>query len=344
MGGINRKNIIQQFVLKHSETYPVPYSLKFFKYAEEEIKKYYQLSKNKDLYKYIKNYTKEISIGSDNFNIINGENEFYRDIYDIIWKKDKGCITRGQVFKSPLAEPTLNNYKYPDFENKKYYASLKKDTEDNKDIFLSVYIDGIFERSAFLRGHENLLLDFYYNPLFVEELFLNQFECDILQIEGICNYNIDAIFFSDDIASQKGLLFSLFHWKKYIKLKMKKLVSLIHKKGKYAFYHSDGNIEEIIPHLIEIGIDLINPFQAETMDCFRLKKEYGMDISFYGGIPSQSILPFSESHEVTAEVKNRINKLGAGSSYIAGTGIEPAPGTPVKNLIALIEALRNQDF
>ncbi|MBE0410514.1 MAG: hypothetical protein IBX69_12370 [Anaerolineales bacterium] len=82
----------------------------------------------------------------------------------------------------------------------------------------------------------------------------------------------------------------------------------IHKLGKYIYIHSCGNIEAIMPDLIDIGVDTVNPIQPETMDIFKLKREYGRDIYFFGGLGTQLTLVSGTPEQVTAEVKNVFRK------------------------------------
>jgi len=337
-------NKLQQVksVLKHIEVRPVPYSLLFLKDAENKIKKYYKLDKNQDLYNFIGNYIVEICTDIHNFAEMDKGSNFYKDIYDVTWRRDRDNLTRGAVYKFPIDEPNLDNYKHPEFDNKCYYENLKIEVKENKNKFLLVWVDGIFERSGFLRGFENLLIDFHNHSSFVEELFSKQLECNLIQVENICKYKIDGIFISDDIAYQEGLIMRPKIWRKFIKPKMGKLVSLIHNKGKYAFYHSDGKIDEIVPDLVDIGMDAINPVQSEVMDYKRLKREYGKNISFYGGLSHQKVLAFGETKDVINEIREKIEILSKNGGYIAGTGLTPPPGIPLENLIALIENLKEQ--
>ena len=338
-----KKQIVEDS-LKHLETSVVPYSFVFLKDSEEKISKYYKLSPDKDLYDFLGNFIGEVVTGVHNYTKPSRDEVYYQDIYKVIWKKDKGGFTRGVVYKIPLGVPDLSKYEYPNLNKKIYFKGIQGEIEKNKDQkFLVAWIDGIFERSGFIRGFENLLMDFYYHPSFVEEMFFEQLGCDLVQVKNIGRYGIDGIFISDDYGSQKGLIMSPDIWRKFIKPKIKKIVSTIHKYNKYAFLHSDGNIEEIISDLVEIGMDVINPLQSEVMDYKKIKKEYGKFISFYGGISHQKVLAFSKPDDVKREVLEKLKNLGEGGGYIAGTGLTPPPDIPLENLITLIETLKNQN-
>ena len=105
-------------------------------------------------------------------------------------------------------------------------------------------------------------------------------------------------------------------------------------------YHSDGYIEPIIPDLIEIGVDVLNPVQPECMDPAKLKKLYGDKLAFWGTIGIQRTLPFGTPEEVEAEVKERIETVGKGGGLYLSPTHSIAPEVPLENIFALVEAVK----
>jgi uroporphyrinogen decarboxylase len=120
------------------------------------------------------------------------------------------------------------------------------------------------------------------------------------------------------------------------------MYSLVKSKGKFVMIHSCGNITEILPDLIESGLDIFNPFQPEVMDIYEVKKQYGQKLSFYGGISIQRLLPFGTVGQVKDEVKKILNCIGKGGGYFASPSHDVPVDCKPENIAAMIEVLQNQ--
>jgi uroporphyrinogen decarboxylase len=148
----------------------------------------------------------------------------------------------------------------------------------------------------------------------------------------------DMIWLGDDFGSQSSLLIAPELWRKYFKPRMSDLikeVKRINPEIKIA-YHSDGCNYEIIPDLIETGIDVLNPVQTESMDPEILKQKYGENICFFGGIAVQSTLPFGTPAEIRNEFSWLRNTLGKGGGWICAPTHHVQLDTPVENFFALL--------
>ena len=111
---------------------------------------------------------------------------------------------------------------------------------------------------------------------------------------------VDILMLGDDIASQQDMMMDPQMWRDTLKPRLKRVVDAA-KRGNpevLIFYHSDGNMIRVIPDLIEIGIEVLNPVQPECMDPFFLKNEFGQDLSFWGAVGTQTVLPFYSKKEV----------------------------------------------
>ena len=138
------------------------------------------------------------------------------------------------------------------------------------------------------------------------------------ELDAVGN-NVDLCFFGDDVAFQDGPMMSMDLYRKMVKPYHKRLFSYIKSRtSAKVFYHSCGSVAHLIPDLIEIGVDVLNPIQvsAARMDTKALKREFGKDICFWGAIDTQRVLPFGTPAEVEAEVKRRIEELGPGGGYV----------------------------
>jgi uroporphyrinogen decarboxylase len=116
-------------------------------------------------------------------------------------------------------------------------------------------------------------------------------------------------------------------------------VELAHARGVKVMYHCDGAIYPLIPELIDLGIDLLNPIQpdAKNMDGRRLKAEFGDRLAFHGGIDINATLPRGTAAEVEAEVRDRVQTLGRGGGYILCSSHHIQPDTPVENVLAMYQ-------
>lgn len=176
----------------------------------------------------------------------------------------------------------------------------------------------ILEGAEILRGMERIMVDLVENQDFVNELMDKLVEFHFKIGKNLIELGVDIIYIGDDVGMQSGMLISPALWKKFLKPRYDYLFrewKKINKNILFAF-HSDGHIEPIIPDLIEIGLDILNPVQPGTMNDIRLKKEFGKKLSFWGGINVQKTMFFGSAKEVVDEVKDRINIFGKDGGFI----------------------------
>lgn len=183
----------------------------------------------------------------------------------------------------------------------------------------------IFERLQFLRGTEELLIDLAMMPEGMFDVIgkVHAFFCE--EIKAWCKTNVDAVFIQDDWGSQLNLLINPKTWAEIFKPLYREYVQIIHQSGKKAFMHSDGNIISIIPHLIDIGVDALNS-QIFCMGVENLAKFKGQ-ITFWGEVDRQNLLPFGTLNEVEQAVTLVKNSLWQNGGCIAqcdfGIGVNP---------------------
>jgi len=198
---------------------------------------------------------------------------------------------------------------------------------------------GIFEISWALRGMENLLVDMMLNKDFANHLLDKVLEIQIglydLLLTPIGKY-LQIVETQDDFGGQNGLLISPSLYREMIKPRRKKLNDFIKVKAPKAkiFYHTCGSVYEIIPDIIDTGVDILNNIQpfAKNMNSFKLKKEFGDKLCFHGGIDVQTSLRGSKS-DVEREVKTRIKALGPGGGYILATTVNCQKDIPLENIL-----------
>jgi len=145
---------------------------------------------------------------------------------------------------------------------------------------------------------------------------------------------------ADDVATQRGLMFSPDTWRKCFRPMLARQFSAAKDLGLITWLHACGDVSAILPDLIEIGLDVLEPTQAHLpgMQPEWLKKEFGKDLTFFGAISTQTTLPFGTPDDVRREVRERIRVLGAGGGgYVAAPDHTVLDGVPPQNVIALYD-------
>ncbi|MDI7276337.1 MAG: uroporphyrinogen decarboxylase family protein, partial [Anaerolineae bacterium] len=179
----------------------------------------------------------------------------------------------------------------------------------------------LFCRISELCGMEKAMTLLLQEPAIVDAMVerITEFYLDFYRrVLDAAPGQIDIALTGDDLASQKGLLFSLSVFRRFFKRPFRRIFELIRSRGVKVMFHSCGAVRELIPDLIDTGVDILMPVQpsAVGMDPARLKAEYGRDLCFYGGIDVQHTLPYGSPTEVRAEVRGRIETLGRDGGYI----------------------------
>jgi len=206
---------------------------------------------------------------------------------------------------------------------------------------------GFVHQAQFLRGYEAWLTDLLLNRPFAEALMERVLEIQLeisRRVLAIAGDQIDVIAFGDDVAFQDGPMMSPRLYGQMILPRHRRMFEAFH-AGTAAplFYHSCGAVASLIPQLIDIGVDVLNPVQVSSagMDTARLKREYGKRLSFWGAIDTHWALPFGSADDVRAEVRRRIDDLAEGGGYVLAAVHNVQHGVPPANVTAMFdEALR----
>jgi uroporphyrinogen decarboxylase len=197
---------------------------------------------------------------------------------------------------------------------------------------------GVFERAWALYGMENLLTDAVAEPDAVDLLFERVTEHQLQILDLALELPVDGIKFSDDWSDQRGVMLGPDRWRRMIKPRIARLYGRTKSSGKFTLQHCCGNLSDIFPDLIEAGLDVIQSLQPEAMDVYQLKREFGRDITLWGGLGSQSLLPFGTPEQIRAEVRKMVTELGQGGGYILGCAKAVLADTPPANFAALFES------
>ena len=256
----------------------------------------------------------------------------------------------------PLPEPSiqaLEEMAWPDPADPARYRGLRERVRaqrsaTDKALFgMAPCGHDLFNQLFRVRGMEDGLIDLISNTDFAEA-FLERLTNTICTAQSLfldeVGALIDVHFAADDLAGQFGPLISPRVYRNVIKPRWVRIIETIKARTEAkVFYHSCGAVEEFIPDLIEIGVDIINPVQvsAAGMDTARLKKTYGNNISFWGGgCDTQSVLNRGTQKEVCAEVRRRISDLAPGGGFVFNPVHNIQPQVPVGNIVAMFETAR----
>ena len=198
----------------------------------------------------------------------------------------------------------------------------------------------LFEQAWYLRGQEQLLIDFYDNPEMAEALLDRILEIMLVAARHEAEAGVDILRGGDDVGWQQAMIRSPEAFRRFLKPHYAKLfdTGTTIKPDMLTFFHSDGNVDAIIPDLIEIGLDILNPVQPECMDPAEIKRKYGDRLAFWGTMGTQSTMPWGSVEEVRRVVKERIETVGPEGLLLAPTHVLE-PEVPWENIEAFADAV-----
>lgn len=287
---------------------------------------------------------------------IQGQRDGYSfvDEWGVTWKMPKS----GRYFdlaECPLSgnisERDIDDFAWPNPADPVLFEGLQDKAQDYYERGYAVILEnlcaGIFEMSCRMRGTEQFYMDLAVNPKVACRL-LDKFVELKLEFYRSASQRlgpyVQFIREVDDIAGQEALLISPQMYRELIKPRHKQLSEAqkdLFPAPFYTFFHSDGAIYDIIPDFIEIGVEILNPVQltAKGMDAARLKREYGKDLTFWGGgVDTQNVLPKAGPEEVKRNVRQRIQSLAPRGGFVFGSVHNIQDDVPAENILGMIEA------
>jgi uroporphyrinogen decarboxylase len=249
-----------------------------------------------------------------------------------------------RIIESPLADDTdLDAYPWPDPQAPGLMEQAERTLHDfGREYFILPNLGwALFERAWSLRGFEQFLIDMAADAGFVTELLDRILEIQLVLIQRYLDLGVDGGYFGDDYGAQKGLLFSPHMWRSWIKPRLKRLFEPFLARSLPVILHSDGQIQPILPDLHEIGLTAINPVQPEVLDHAWLRQNFSGKLAFFGGISTQTVLPFGRPQEVIEAVHRCARTLApGGSGLLLGPSHRLMTDIPLSNVEALLSAFR----
>lgn len=202
----------------------------------------------------------------------------------------------------------------------------------------------LFERAWSLRGFEKLMEDLALRSDFVADLLDRITAIQEVLAQRFITLGVDGGYFGDDYGAQQSLLFSPRTWRALFKPRLARLFAVFREAGLPVILHSDGDITEILPDLVEIGLTVLNPVQPEVLNLHWLKSTFAGQLAFYGGISTQTVLPHGTPAEVRSAARAALRVLAAD-----GTGLVLAPShrmttdIPIENVAALLDVFEEME-
>lgn len=268
-----------------------------------------------------------------------------RDAFGAVWRRataDRNVGDWGGHVDYPLHEPSLKGYTFPDPQaDPTRTRHIPKARQEHPNHFLWICAGSLFERGWALCGFENYLGYVAGEEAFVEEMTANLADYCCRELSLLKGQGIDAVRIGDDWGFQDALMIQPSAWRRIFKKHYRRVFQAAHDAGLVTMMHSCGKVEDIIPDLIEVGLDVLHPLQPEANDVGRCRRDYGKDITFWGALGSQSTIPRGTADDVRREVRARLTLFHHGGYILAPAGAAPTE-TPTANIVAIADEARAQ--
>ncbi|MBT5875742.1 MAG: hypothetical protein HOH43_20120 [Candidatus Latescibacteria bacterium] len=335
-----RDSVLAQ--IRHETSDRVPFTLYFEECVGERIDQYYGSSEWRDtLVPYI------VSCGGIDRRRSDPVSETHdRDLFGSLWRTD---LRPFHLEEPALKTPSLEGYDFPDaeaFANPELRLSAERTREKHPDSFTVIGMGwGLWETYWGMRGFEEAMMDCVAEPEFFAQVLDRLTDLYLAQIAQCEDVDADAIMFGDDWGEQRGVMLGPERWREFMKPRYAKIYEAAHAQGKFTISHCCGSVADIMPDIIEIGLDVLESVQPEAtgMNPYELKARWGDEITFWGCLGSQSTIPFGTPAAIQEEVRHLKREMGAGGGYILAAAKALQPETPTENAVAVYEAFIEND-
>ena len=295
------------------------------------------VAKTADEQTFLKYYNREFKEGT------------HIDRYGIAREPGSAAAYHMTKMYSPMADfdsiEQIEAYPFPEFSCADDTAQKKAIAEAHAEDLIA---DGnmqctVWEQAWYLRGMENLMIDMMTDSPMAEVLLDKTTEMAVMRAESFVKNGVDLLFVGDDVGMQHTIMMSESLYCEWIKPRLKRVIDAARaiNPNILVFYHSCGFVTPFIPHLIDVGVDVLNPIQPECMNFEELHEMYGDRLSFHGTIGTQSVMPFGTPDDVRREVFKNLEIAGdKGGLYVGPTHLLE-PEVPVENVVAYIKACKD---
>lgn len=321
---MTRRELVKA-VIRHEETERVPYNIRPDGRMQEKLREHLGRSVEPE----------PLSLGRLDLNDLFFDNDV--EMIRIPWwgwgalaSDWKGLDTPN----SPVRVKGSGNYDM-------FYDELAAFRDESDRYILATIYGSHFEKANAARGFQGFMTDIGSDYSGARRLLTTIIDKNMVMLENVLACEaIDGVLLGSDWGSQRGLLMSPEMWDDLIRPGEQREYDLVHSYGKDVWVHSCGKIDAVIPRLVEMGLDVLNPLQPECMDVPELKREYGDQLAFWGGISTQQLLPFGSPDEVREETRQFKALMRQGGGYIFSPAQDLQADVPMENVQALLEVAR----
>lgn len=265
--------------------------------------------------------------------------QHFRDAFGVVWNRSGADRDIGVVDRPQIADLEARSYTVPPADTARYRADVETMLAAKGDRFAVAALGfSMFERAWSLAGMENVLAAMVTAPDALESLLDEICAHFLALVDTALACGVDAVHFGDDWGQQTGLIMGPAHWRRYIKPRMARLYARVKAHGVYVFQHSCGDCREIFPDLLEIGLDCYQTFQPEIYDIGEMKRVYGKQVTFWGGISTQRALPVMTPAQVVCEVARVASVMRPGGGFILAPTHAVPGDVPPENILAMAAA------
>ena len=335
-----REIVLEQ--IYHRETETVPYTLTFEENVGERMDQHYGgTAWREKLIPYIISCS-----GIDRRKCEPISEGLEKDPFGTVWRTDRRPF---HLEEPGMKEPSFKGYDFPTadvFANPTLKEEAERIKKEYPDSFTTIGLGwGLLESYWGIRGFENAMMDCVAEPDFFEELMERLTELYLVQVAQCADVEADAIMFGDDWGDQRDVMMGPDRWRQYLKPRWAKIYDAVHDQGKFIISHCCGSVVNIMPDIIEIGLDVLESVQPEAagMNPYELKSRWGDGITFWGCLGSQSTIPFGTPAGIQTEVRRLQREMSEGGGFILAPAKSLQPETPTENAVAVFEAFTSQD-
>jgi uroporphyrinogen decarboxylase len=270
----------------------------------------------------------------------------YRDIWGVGFRPNRtACGFYMDLARCPLRDISgieeIEAHPWPSADLWDY-STIAEQARAHEPYWVGAHSRGIFEISWFVRGFEEFMMDLACNPALANAV-MDRVQAYLMErarrvLEAGRGF-IDMMEYNDDVGGQDGLLIAPDAWRRSLKPRMAAFIRMCKGYGVAVRYHSCGGVRAILPDLIEIGVDILNPVQtlAAGMDPEGLKRDFGDRLTFNGGIDTQALLPYASADEVRRATQRLIEVVGRNGGLILAPSHVFQDDVPIENVVAVYE-------
>ena len=323
--------------IQHRETDRVPYTLDFEEDVGERLDQHYGGPAWRErLVPYIVRCHSVIT--SPNEGLEEGR---YRDAFGTVWRTDE---LPPVVVEPGLRAPSFDGYDFPAAEvflDPAARDEAKRLVGESDGSFAIVSAGLCLWQSWYVRGFETTLMDVAAEEEFYAELLDRFTELSLEVVAACAEIGADAIMMGDDWGNQRGIMIGPERWRRLFKPRYARIFQAIHDQGKLAIMHCCGSAADIMADIVEIGLDVLESVQPEAagMNPYELKQAWGDQITFWGGLGSQSTIPFGTPTQIREEIRRLRRDMAVGGGYILAPAKPLRRETPTANAVAVVEEL-----